>query len=313
MAGPGAALNALDPRSLSDLQRLSRDGDSPEALRAAAQQFEALFLQMTLKAMRNASPGDGPFDSEQTRFLQGMYDQQLSSDLANGSGTGLSEAIYRQLGGKPEPVTAAAASGPDGRNWFDLAPVRRAAIPAVQRLREAAEPAVVAPPQASVPDGSDAPGHVTDFVARISSHAREAARSLGVSEHFVVAQAALESGWGRGELRRADGSPSYNLFNIKAGAGWGGAVVELPVTEYAGGRAYTEQARFRAYESYAEAFDDYVRLLSDNQRYAGVLGQTSASGFAFGLQQSGYATDPVYARKLMRVIDGVQRVANQAG
>ncbi|HLW04609.1 MAG TPA: flagellar assembly peptidoglycan hydrolase FlgJ [Azoarcus sp.] len=310
--GPGAVLNSLDPRSLSDLQRLSRDGDSSEALRAAAQQFEALFLQMTLKAMRNASSGEGPFDSEQTRFLQGMYDQQLSSDLANGRGTGLSEAIYRQLGGQPEPA-AAAAPGPDGRNWFDLTPARRAAIPAARRFNEAAEPAVVTPSQAPASRETQAPGHVTDFVARIGAHARDAARALGVSEHFVVAQAALESGWGRGELRRADGSPSYNLFNIKAGAGWSGAVVELPVTEYAGGRAYTEQARFRAYESYAEAFDDYVRLLSDNQRYAGVLGQTSASGFAFGLQQSGYATDPVYARKLMRVIDGVQRVASQAG
>jgi flagellar protein FlgJ len=120
----------------------------------------------------------------------------------------------------------------------------------------------------------------------------------------MVAQAALETGWGRAELRRADGSPSYNLFNLKAGSGWKGPVVEVPVTEYANGRPYTETARFRAYGSYVEAFADYAGLLRESPRYAEVLGKTDGAAFARSLQQAGYATDPMYADKLTRIIGG---------
>jgi flagellar protein FlgJ len=120
----------------------------------------------------------------------------------------------------------------------------------------------------------------------------------------MVAQAALETGWGRAELRRADGTPSHNLFNIKAGSDWKGAVVEVPVKEYANGRAYTENARFRAYGSYEEAFRDYANLLRNSPRYAEVLGQQDGAGFARSLQQAGYATDPMYADKLARIISG---------
>ena len=120
----------------------------------------------------------------------------------------------------------------------------------------------------------------------------------------MVAQAALETGWGEKQLRHADGSPSYNLFNIKAGSAWTGRTVDRAVTEYAGARAYTEASRFRSYSSYAESFRDYAQLMARSPRYAEVLGQTDASGFARGLQEAGYATDPQYADKLMRVIGG---------
>lgn len=149
-----------------------------------------------------------------------------------------------------------------------------------------------------------APEGAREFVNRVWAHAGEASRSTGIPAHFMVGQAALETGWGRGELRRADGAPSYNLFNIKAGPNWKGPVVEVPVTEYANGRPYTETARFRAYGSYAEAFRDYAGLLRGNPRYAEVLGQTDAAGFARSLQQAGYATDPMYADKLTRIIGG---------
>ena len=120
----------------------------------------------------------------------------------------------------------------------------------------------------------------------------------------MVAQAALETGWGEKQLRHADGSPSYNLFNIKAGSAWTGKTVDRAVTEYAGGRAYTEPSRFRSYASYAESFRDYAELMTRSPRYAGVLGQTEVSGFARGLQDAGYATDPQYADKLTRIIGG---------
>ncbi|WP_442881025.1 flagellar assembly peptidoglycan hydrolase FlgJ [Aromatoleum sp.] len=148
------------------------------------------------------------------------------------------------------------------------------------------------------------PGRPQEFVNRVWAEADEASRATGIPARFVVAQAALETGWGRAELRHADGRPSYNLFNIKAGANWKGPVVEVPVTEYANGRKHTEIARFRAYGSYEEAFRDYANLLQQSPRYAKVLGQTDAKGFARSLQQAGYATDPMYADKLARIIDG---------
>lgn len=306
-----ASLNTLDPRSFGDLQRLAGQGNSPEALRAAAEQFEAVFMQMVFKAMREATPADSLFGSEHTRMFQQLHDQQIASDLATrGGGTGLADAIFRQLGGERFGAGGAETSkGPDGRIYFDLSDVvRRPAIPAARERPEAEEksrsPAEISAAQALPAGLDDMPEHVARFVERVWEPAVEAARRLDVPPHFVVAQAALETGWGRGELRRNDGAPSHNLFNVKAGSGWRGATVELPVTEYVAGRATTENARFRAYASDAQAFDDYVALLADNPRYAEVPGQRDARGFAEALARAGYATDPHYADKLARLIDG---------
>lgn len=373
-------INALDPASLNALKRLARDGNSQEGLRQAAQQLEGVFMQMVLKAMREATPFDGLFDSDQTRMLQGMHDQQMAMEMAQGRGVGLADLIFRQLGGKAEP-NATPQAGLDAAPVFDLASVpRRPAIPAFRQPgaenaavetaaaaalggalaaplattasaaspmapvaslvlspaapRAAASPSVALPSIESRPaqDGvgtpaasgaaaaaasaragsapatqrpaSDAPAHVRSFVERVWPHAQQASGKLGIPAQFLVAQSALETGWGRGELRLADGTPSHNLFNIKAGRNWQGPVVELPVTEYANGRAYTEAARFRAYGSYEEAFEDYVRLLQNSPRYADVLDQQDAAGFARSLQSAGFATDPEYANKVARIIGG---------
>lgn len=315
-------INALDPSSLGDLKRLARqDAQSPTALRAAAQQFEGLFMNMMLKALREASPPNGLFDNEQTRMLQGFHDQQMAMQMAQSGGVGLADVIFRQLGGETMGVTREPRLGPDGLPVFDLADVpRRPAISALVGKREASSAATEVSAAGSAPENlAPATGvaastaassvnpsvveRVRGFVEKVLPHASEAARSIGVPASFMVAQAALETGWGRAELRMADGTPSHNLFNIKAGRNWDGPVVELPVTEYSGGRAYTENSRFRVYGSYAEAFEDYARLMRDNPRYAGVLGQTDAHGFASSLQRSGYATDPQYAEKLTRVIN----------
>ena len=304
-----ASLNVLDPRSFGDLKRRAADGNSPEALRAAAEQFEAVFMQMVFKAMRDATPQSGLFDSEHTQLFQQMHDQQLMSDLiGRGRGSGLADAIFRQLGGDAfESRERQALAAPGGQQFFDLAGVpRRAAIPASRSVlpaekssREAAE---IAASGAVMPVLDGQPEHVRTFVEKVWDHAVRAGEKLGVEPRFVVAQAALETGWGRAELRRADGSASHNLFNIKTGSAWRGEFVELPVTEYAGSRPHTELARFRAYDSYASAFDDYVALLSDSPRYAGVLGQHDAGGFATALADAGYATDPHYAAKLKGII-----------
>jgi flagellar protein FlgJ len=131
------------------------------------------------------------------------------------------------------------------------------------------------------------------FVDRVWPHALEAAATLGVPAHFLVAQSALESAWGKSEIRGSNGAPSFNLFGIKAGGNWTGATVDIPTTEYINGAAQTVRAKFRAYASYAEAFRDYA-----------VLGQQDGTQFARSLQQAGYATDPMYADKLARIING---------
>jgi flagellar protein FlgJ len=149
-----------------------------------------------------------------------------------------------------------------------------------------------------------APGGAAGFVQSMLPHANAAAAQTGVPAKFILAQAALESGWGAREVRAPGGAPSYNLFGVKAGPRWRGAAVEASTVEYAGGVASRRAERFRAYASYAEAFADYARLLKGNPRYAGVLAAArDAQAFAAGLQQAGYATDPRYADKLARVID----------
>lgn len=310
-------LNVMDPSSLGDLQRLARqDGNSPTALRAAAQQFEGLFMSMMLKALREATPPNGLFDNDQTRMLQSFHDQQMAMQMAQSGGVGLADVIFRQLGGEHMGVSREPRIGPDGKPVFDLADVpRRPAISALLGKREASSAAddaassertveaLVRPTAAAAAPDTSVVERVRGFVDKVLPHAHQAARSIGVPAYFMVAQAALETGWGRAELRMADGTPSHNLFNIKAGSSWKGPVVELPVTEYSGGRAYTENARFRVYGSYAEAFEDYARLMRDNPRYASVLGQRDAHGFASSLQNAGYATDPRYAEKLARVIN----------
>lgn len=321
----GVQLNALDMRSLSDLKRLSRDANSPEGLKGAARQFEALFLQMVIKSMRDASPKDGLMDSDQTRMFQQLQDQQMALQMAHGRGVGLADVIYRQMGGKD---TANAPKANDGQSLaaagggFDVASIpRRTALSAARAAPAAAEGKAGEAVNSSelakraVALGANLTNGVVSevkalasstrgFVRDVWQHAVDASASTGVPAQFMVAQAALETGWGRAVLKQADGSSSHNLFNIKAGSSWKGEVVELPVTEYANGRAYTEKARFRAYPSYAEAFQDYARLLTTSPRYADVVGQTDADGFARSLQEAGFATDPQYADKLKRIIGG---------
>jgi flagellar protein FlgJ len=283
---------AIDVGSLAQTRRLARE-DPQAALKEAARQFEALFLQMVLKAMRDASPTQGLFDSEQSRFYQSLLDQQLSQTLTARGGTGLAELMAKQLAGGLPPQAPAAAG------WEGVPP------PALQPAR---------PQQPVLPaDAAAVPAPAREFVDRLWPHATEASRLTGIPAHFMVAQAALETGWGRAELRAADGTPTYNLFGIKAGRGWRGAVAEAVTTEYVNGVAQKSVERFRAYASYAEAFRDYAGLLASNPRYADVLNQQDAAGFARGLQRAGYATDPMYAAKLERIIGGQALRAGLAG
>jgi peptidoglycan hydrolase FlgJ len=300
--------SVFDANGLAAIKRQVKAND-PAALKAAARQFEALFLQMVLKSMRDATPREGLFDSDQTRLYESLLDQQMSQVLASKGGTGLAKLIESQLSRNAEvepslfkdglPLQAPAVPKPLE------APVRAMPLPSSEAVPiPLSSPSPVPAPPASMAGSS------REFVGRIWPHAVEAGRSLGVPAGFLVAQAALETGWGRAEPRRADGQTSHNLFGIKAGRNWTGATVEATTTEYIDGIAQQRVERFRAYGSYAEAFRDYVSLLSSSSRYAPVLGATDASTFARGLQRAGYATDPGYADKLTRIIGGL---ASQGG
>lgn len=281
-----AQINTLDPNSLSSL-KLAAKTKSPESNKLVAQQFEAMFLQSVMKSMRDATSSmasDDMFSSDSTRFYQGLHDQQLTAMMAQHGGMGLAKFIERQLDGSANlrPPTYDLKGPPAGT----------------------LEQAIAAPQAAAAPLGVPYSSSAQGFVEQTWPQAQQAASSLGVPAHFLVAQAALETGWGKSVIARADGSSSYNLFNIKAGKDWKGAVVEASTTEYENGQAVTRKERFRAYGSYAESFQDYAGLVGQAPRYAAVRGQTDAEGFSRALQQGGYATDPAYADKLTRVING---------
>ncbi len=291
MALPGTDIGSLaaDSQSLAKL-RMQAKQTPDQALKAAAQQFESVFLNMMLKSMREATPQEGMFDSEQTRMFTGMLDQQLAQTMSS-RGVGLAEVMVRQLSHNQPAATPTTA-------------------PAAPAAKTVAVPQVATPvskPEATGGMPSPYKSDVQqDFVDRMRPHAERASLSTGIPAHLIMGQAALESGWGKREIRMADGSDSHNLFGIKAGKDWNGKVAEVTTTEYHNGVANKQVERFRAYGSYTEAFQDYAKFLKDNPRYGEVLGKGDAKGFAQGLQQAGYATDPQYAKKLVGVIGSVR-------
>jgi len=225
-------------------------------------------------------------------------DRALSALRAGGSGpaAGAPEAADADGGEPPSgQVAAAAAAAAMARARAEAAAVRREPIGGM--------PTIGGPDAVPTPaPGAARPGQAA-FVGRVWDAAQAAERSTGVPAGFIVGQAALESGWGRHEIRHPDGRSAHNLFGVKAGAGWNGPTVEATTTEYVGGRPVKVVERFRAYASHEESFSDWARLMSSNPRYAGVLrAGGSIEGFAQNLQRAGYATDPDYASKLTRTI-----------
>ena len=290
---------ALDTKGMAELKQSAKAG-SPEALKSAATQFEAMFVNMMMKSMRDATPADegGLNDSQQSKMFTSMMDQQTSQSIAK-RGLGLADVLIRQLTSQAAGAQALAIGGdqnvrqspamPEGRDAAELMSTPGALI-APSKVSHAASGRVQAP-------------HVRSFQEKLSVHAAEAERATGIPAKFMLGQAALETGWGKREIRNADGSNSNNLFAIKAGPGWKGKVATATTTEYVNGVPQTRVERFRAYDSPADSFKDYARLITNNPRYENVLANArDATGFAQGLQRAGYATDPLYAAKLSRII-----------
>ena len=284
----GAQLDALDLGQLQSLRTAARAHDDT-ALRKSAQQFEALFTQMMLKSMRDALPGDTTL-GEQGDFYQGMYDQQLSLSLSSGKGMGLADLLVQQL-------TQARAASVPGADATKLPVSVTAAAASTGKSAAANEPATAV-------DADWPPSDAQDFIEKIRPHAEKAAQALGVPARAIMAQAALETGWGKHIARDGDGKASYNLFGIKANKSWSGERVQTATQEFRDGAFASEQAAFRSYDSLAASFDDYVSFLKDNPRYLNALRADSVQGFAQGLQKAGYATDPNYAGKIVGVAYG---------
>ena len=289
----------LDTRAASDL-RLKMKEDPQAGLKQAAQQFEGMLLQMMLKSMRDATPQDGLLSNDQTRFYTAILDQQLAQNLSAKGALGFAKLIEQQLGQNLAGGSGNAASASLGALQQLLADKAAASSAApfaggAERIRSRAG---VSGDSAGISESS------RDFVNRVWPHAVDAAKTLGVPPQFLVAHSALESGWGKSEIRAPDGSPTYNIFGVKAGRSWQGASVEVQTTEYVDGVAQSARESFRVYGSYGEAFQDYANLLRGSSRFSNVVGKQDGMQFARALQQSGYATDPLYAEKLGRIIGG---------
>lgn len=352
---------ALDVQGLERLKHTARN-DQAAGLRGAAQQFEALFLQMMLKSMRDTIPSGGMLDSQQTEFYQSMMDQQWAQTMA-GRGIGLADHLVAQL--ENQLGISSPRSGVADRELSELIagiprgtprvlqdalqptaegeerPTERAANKSEQEADQVTMPAnfleeletvrggfmaaldvrLPASAQAPVPPTNSSPvartsarsgspgdqgqEHVQRFMERLSAPAQAASRKTGVPAELILAQAALETGWGRHEIATASGGNSYNLFGIKAGSSWKGRTTDIVTHEYINGQRTRVVDTFRVYNSFEEAFTDYARLIGNNPRYAAVTSAGSAEQAARALQAGGYATDPAYADKLIAVMNSM--------
>lgn len=304
---------AFDASSLNNLKLAAKE-NSPEAIKGVAKQFEAVFMNMMLKSMREASPQDSPFDNEQSRTFTSMLDQQLSSNLAS-KGLGLANVLAKQLSKSGNnlatntmqqavtdmPAISETANSPALNNTYSPSTMK-----ALEKILIPADISSIAPDGSKAQKLKPLTDNATDFQSRMTQHAEEASRATGIPAHLMLGQAALESGWGKREIKAADGTQSYNLFGIKATGNWNGKVVEATTTEYIHGVKQKRIEKFRAYDNYADSFKDFANLVRNNPRYENVMTNLqNVNGYAQAMQKAGYASDPNYATKLASVIQKV--------
>ncbi len=308
-----------DVSSLRNLKREAAQGSS-QALEKTAEQFEALFLQMMLKSMRQSSSGDGMFESDQTRFYQQMFDQQIAIDMAKKRQIGIADMLVKKLGkDKVEndvPLNSAtnSVSGPSNYVPQDLikpqvvnmadkvSAVELSAPFPADTVSKLSIELKISPVQSSRIEKKsfDSPN---DFIEELTPLAEKYAAELGVDPRVLLAQSALETGWGKKINRDMAGVSSYNLFNIKADQRWSGDKVMVSTLEYENGRPMQQRAVFRSYPNFEESFKDYVRFLKSNPRYQQALSKASdGAAFVRSLHEAGYATDPRYSAKITTIM-----------
>lgn len=297
MTAPTALLPPTSGFAYSDINGLKRIGDDAEGLRAAAAQFESLFVGMVLKSMRDANKvlaESNPLSSPELTMHQEMLDQQWAIHIAENGGLGLAPIIEAQLRGErraqPEEGPARALDGRPGlRQSLASGDVPRRAPQVGLALQEG---------------GSKQPDFTSReaFVGELLPTIEDAVGDSGLDPLHVLAQSALETGWGRHVIHGADGRSSNNLFGIKAGPEWSGERVAVQTLEVVDGHPRVETAEFRSYPDRAAAVRDYVDFLQGQGRYRQVLDARDDHGFASAIQRSGYATDPAYGHKILSVL-----------
>jgi flagellar protein FlgJ len=305
----------LDQRFALDVQgfdalRMQAKNSPQTALKSAARQFDAVFMQMMLKSMREATPHDGPLDSREGDQFMSMLDEQMAQQMSS-KGIGVADMMIKQLARQaniPLDGSDASTGGIGGGGMGSLSTLNSlarayanpAANGALTTGRGYSANNALTPPLR----GNGQSPKVDAFVDKLAAPAQAASAATGIPARFIIGQAALESGWGKNEIKKPDGSTSHNVFGIKAGKDWTGKTVTTMTTEYRNGQPQRVVEKFRAYDSYQEAMTDYASLLKGNPRYAQVINSAhDVKGFANGMQRAGYATDPHYAKKLMSIMD----------
>ena len=282
----------------SGLEGLKKNvrADDPQAIRAVAQQFESLFTNMMLKSMRDAKLGQGLGESKESDIYQDMYDQQISLKMSQGKGLGLADMLVQQL---TRNRAAKSAAGSDAS--------------AASGAAGAATATGAGSGIGSNSSGSVTPAGRASFIKMIEPYAEHAAGQLGVSSDTLIAQAALETGWGQHVPGATGGNSSLNLFGVKAGGSWSGAAVTARTTEYGSAGSSSLAQPFRAYASVQQGVNDYVTLLQRSSRYSQALGAgDDVNAFGGALTRGGYATDPDYVQKLQATVASVKALRGSA-
>ena len=294
---------------LNGLAALKNAPSSPETIRAVSEQVEALFLQMMLKSMRDAASADGELDSNETGMYQDMFDKQVALTLAKRQDLGIARLFERQLSGKAAETGAAAQASKTAP--YGKTPASPMPVPASGHTPSGtathAEPDGRSRPSTS----SNFSQQAEQFVAQVLPSIRRAAAALGVNPEGMLAQAALETGWGQRMPRTADGTPSLNLFGVKAGGEWSGARAVADTLEFSDGVASQRRTAFRAYGSIEEGVSDFANMLAASPRYRDAIAAGgNAQAYIQGIAKAGYATDPRYGDKLSQILNsGTLRAA----
>ncbi|MBY3787278.1 flagellar assembly peptidoglycan hydrolase FlgJ [Photobacterium carnosum] len=329
-------MKQIEPGFIHDLSSLDRlragiGEDKKGSLREAAVQFESIFTQMLFKSMRDANSAfeSDLMSSNNGKFYQQMHDEQMSSQLSTTGSLGLADMIVKQLGGEQQDISQHQPTTdlyPQQQSQpFSIRPINADMI-ALPRLTRTEDKSLILPPlpqsqlslkiapeatEEILPTKSEKPtsfSSAEDFVSYMKPYAQKAARTLGTDPALLIAQAALETGWGKKVINNALGC-SNNLFNIKADPRWQGQKVATKTLEFHNGIAVQEQAAFRSYDSYQHSFDDFVSFLQHNPRYSKALTHShQPQQFIREIHQAGYATDPNYSNKVLAVMKKVQNL-----
>jgi flagellar protein FlgJ len=295
---PAATQSADTYTDLNGLAALKKDSNSPQTLRAVAQQVDALFLQMMLKSMRDASADQGDPASNEMGMYQDMFDKQIALSLSQRQGLGLGALLTRQMSAAANATAkgASGAAGAAGEAGAAAAPFKVPAMPFGRPAAAGAEQPATS--ETTVESAGQ-------FISQVMPTIRRAAEVLGVSPLGLLAQAALETGWGKRMARTAAGAPSLNLFGIKADDSWEGPRASANTVEFSGGVATQRHTAFRAYGSIEESVSDFARLLGSSPRYRdAVAAGADPQAYVESIGKSGYATDPQYANKLNDLLNG---------